>query len=56
MAKENAVLDKKEQLNEDWTESFDFDELEEKLQNQLKNLQICSFLQKKKKKSEVRIT
>lgn len=35
MAKENAVLDKKEQLNEDLTESFDFDELEEKLQNQL---------------------
>ena len=36
MAKENAVLDKKEQMmNEDLTESFDFDELEEKLQSQL---------------------
>ena len=35
MAKENAILDKKEQLNEDLTESFDFDELEEKLQSQL---------------------
>ena len=35
MAKENAILDKKEQLNEDLTDSFDFDELEEKLQSQL---------------------
>ena len=37
MAKENAIaiLDKKEQLNEDLTEFFDFDELEEKLQSQL---------------------
>ena len=29
MAKENAILDKKEQWNEDLNESFDFDELEE---------------------------
>lgn len=35
MSKENAILDRKEQLNEDLTESFDFDELEEKLQSQL---------------------
>ena len=35
MAKENAILDKKEQWNEDLNESFDFDELEEKLQSQL---------------------
>lgn len=35
MAKENAILDKEEQLNEDLTEVFDFDELEEKLQSQL---------------------
>ena len=35
MAKENAILNKNEQLNEDLAESFDFDELEKKLQNQL---------------------
>ena len=35
MAKENAVLNEKEVLKEDLTESFDFDELEEKLQSQL---------------------
>ena len=35
MAKENAVLNEKEELKEDLTESFDFDELEEKLQSQL---------------------
>lgn len=35
MAKENAVLNEKEELKEDLTELFDFDELEEKLQSQL---------------------
>lgn len=35
MAKENAILDKEEQVNEDLAESFDFDALEEKLQSQL---------------------
>jgi hypothetical protein len=35
MAKENAVLDENQQLTEDLTDSFDFDELEEKLQKQL---------------------
>lgn len=33
MAKENAILDEEEKLNEDLTESFNFDELEEKLQS-----------------------
>ena len=51
MAKENAVLDKKEQLNEDLTESFDFDELEEKLQSQLKEeLADMQFLAEEKEK------
>ena len=35
MAKENAILNEDEILNEEFTESFDFDELEEKLQSQL---------------------
>jgi len=35
MTKENAILEKEEQLNESLTELFDFDELEEKLQSQL---------------------
>ena len=51
MAKENAVLDKKEQLNEDLTESFDFDELEKKLQNQLEEeLADMQFLAEEKEK------
>lgn len=51
MAKENAVLDKKEQMNEDLTESFDFDELEEKLQSQLKEeLADMQFLAEEKEK------
>ena len=33
--KENAILNQEEKLNEELTESFDFDELEEKLQSQL---------------------
>lgn len=35
MAKENDILNTDENLNEDFIESFDFDELEEKLQGQL---------------------
>lgn len=35
MAKENAILNEEEILNEELNESFDFDELEEKLQSQL---------------------
>ena len=31
MAKENAILNDEDILNEELTESFDFDELEEKL-------------------------
>lgn len=51
MAKENAVLDKNEQLNEDLTESFDFDELEEKLQSQLEEeLADMQFLAEEKEK------
>ncbi len=51
MGKENAVLDKKEQLNEDLSESFDFDELEEKLQSQLKDeLADMQFLAEEKEK------
>lgn len=52
MAKENAVLDKKEQMmNEDLTESFDFDELEEKLQSQLEEeLADMQFLVEEKEK------
>lgn len=51
MAKENAVLDKNEQLNEDLIESFDFDELEEKLQSQLEEeLADMQFLAEGKEK------
>lgn len=51
MAKENAILDKKEQLNEDLTESFDFDELEEKIQSQLEEeLADMQFLAEEKEK------
>lgn len=51
MAKENAILDKKEQLNEELTESFDFDELEEKLQSQLEEeLADMQFLAEEKEK------
>ena len=35
MTKENAILDQEEELNEYFTESFDFDELEKELQSQL---------------------
>lgn len=51
MAKENAVLDKKEVVSDDLTESFDFDELEEKLQSQLEEeLADFKFLQEEKEK------
>ena len=51
MAKENAVLEEKEQLNEDLTESFDFDELEEKLQSQLEEeFSNLEFLKEEKEK------
>lgn len=51
MAKENAILDKKEQLNEKLNESFDFDELEEKLQSQLEEeLADMQFLAEEKEK------
>lgn len=51
MAKENAILNTNEKLNEDFTESFDFDELEEKLQNQLEEeLVDMQFLAEEKEK------
>lgn len=51
MAKENAILDKEEQLNEDLAESFDFDALEEKLQSQLEEeLADMQFLAEEKEK------
>ena len=51
MAKENAVFDKKEVVSDDLTESFDFDELEEKLQSQLEEeLADLKFLQEEKEK------
>lgn len=51
MAKENAILDEEEKLNEDLTESFDFDELEEKLQTQLEEeLADMKFLIEEKEK------
>ena len=51
MAKENAILDKKEPWNEDLNESFDFDELEEKLQSQLEEeLADMQFLTEEKEK------
>lgn len=51
MEKENAVLDKEGQLNEDLTDSFDFDELEEKLESQLKEeLADMQFLAEEKEK------
>lgn len=49
MAKENAIFNDGEELNEDSTESFDFDELEERLQNQLeKELADMRFLEEEK--------
>lgn len=51
MAKANAILDKEDKLNEELTESFDFDELEEKLQSQLEEeLADLQFLAEEKEK------
>lgn len=51
MAKENAILNDEEILNEKFTESFDFDELEEKLQSQLEEeLADMQFLAEEKEK------
>lgn len=51
MAKDNAILDKKDKLDDELTESFDFDELEEKLQSQLEEeLADLQFLAEEKEK------
>lgn len=51
MAKENAVLTEENILNEEFTESFDLDELEEKLQSQLEEeLSNLQFLKDEKEK------
>lgn len=51
MAKENAILEKKEQMSEELIESFDFDELEGKLQCQLEEeLADMKFLTEEKEK------
>lgn len=51
MAKENAILNDEDILNGEFTESFDFDELEEKLQSQLEeDLADMQFLAEEKEK------
>ena len=51
MAKENAIFDREEQLNDELVESFDFDVLEEKLQSQLEEeLADMQFLMEEKEK------
>lgn len=51
MTKENAILDQEEELNEYFTESFDFDELEKELQSQLEEeLSNLEFLKEEKEK------
>lgn len=51
MAKENAILNDEDILNEEFTESFDFDALEEKLQSQLEEeLADMQFLVEEKDK------
>jgi len=51
MSKENAILLQEEKLNDESTESFDLDELEEKLQSQLEEeLADMQFLAKEKEK------
>lgn len=51
MAKENAFLDESQSLSEDVADSFDFDELEEKLQSQLEEeLADLEFLEDEKEK------
>lgn len=49
MSKENAILDEQDVINEESLESFDFDELEEKLQGQLEEeLADLDFLQEER--------
>ncbi|MCT6922157.1 MAG: cation diffusion facilitator family transporter [Staphylococcus epidermidis] len=49
MANENAIFNNEDKLNEELTESFDFDELEEKLQSQLEEeLAEINFLTEEK--------
>ena len=51
MSKENAVLNQDDNLNDELEESFDFDELEEKLQGQLEEeLSGLEFLKEEKEK------
>lgn len=51
MAKENAILNDEDISNEEFTESFDFDELEEKLQSQLEEeFSNLEFLKEEKEK------
>lgn len=51
MAKENAILNEEDILNEEFTESFDFDELEDKLQSQLEEeFSNLEFLKEEKEK------
>lgn len=51
MAKENAILNDEDILDEEFTESFDFDELEEKLQSQLEEeFSNLKFLKEEKEK------
>ena len=51
MAKENAVLNKNNEFNEDLSDFFDFDDLEEKLQSQLdEELAGLEFLREEKEK------
>lgn len=51
MSKENAILNDEDFLNEEFTESFDFDELEEKLQSQLEEeFSNLEFLKEEKDK------
>ena len=51
MAKDNAVIDKNQKLDDILEDSFDFDELEEKLQNQLEEeLEELEFLKEEKEK------
>lgn len=53
MATENAVLDDEDILNEEFNESFDIDELEEKLQSQLdEDFADLEFLKEEKEKIE----
>ena len=51
MAKENATLNDEDILNDEFTETFNFDELEEKLQSQLEEeLADIQFLAEEKEK------